>query len=192
MRHNIKRLQLNRFTSWRKATLKSLAQSLLYRQSIKTTKTKAFAVKPLVDNLITLGKKNTLNAKRKAFQILGDHKLVSILFNDIARRFESRASGFTRILNLGRRRGDNAQVVILELTEIKKKEISPAKAKAKAEEAAPEKQAEIKPEKGKPVEPKKAKKETGVAQKEKPPVKGKPKKKFFGGISKIFKKRDAK
>ncbi len=123
MRHRKARFQLNRFTSWRKATLISLAKSLFIHQSIKTTKTRASAVKPLVDKLIGLAKENTLAAKRRAYKILGDHKLVSLLFSDMASRFLQRQSGFTRILNLNNRRGDNARMVILELTEIKKKEV---------------------------------------------------------------------
>lgn len=87
MRHKIKKFQLNRFTSWRKSTLKSLARSLLIHQSIKTTHLKAQAVKPLVERLISLAKLNTLTARRQAAKILNDHKIVSLLFNEIGPRF---------------------------------------------------------------------------------------------------------
>jgi len=127
MRHRLKRLQLNRNTSWRKATLKSLARNLLIQQSIKTTKTKAKAVKPLADKLISLAKLNTLSARRRAFSILGEHRLVSLLFNDIGPRFKDRIGGYSRIISLGARRGDSAELVILELTEIKKKELKKPK-----------------------------------------------------------------
>ena len=184
MRHKKANLQLNRFTSWRKATLSSMARSLLIHQSIKTTKVKARAVKPLIDKLISLGKKNTLAAKRRAYAILCDHRLVSLLFNEIAPRFNKRASGYTRILNLGTRRGDNASLVVLELTEIKeKKRKHPKKEKeAKGEE-------EKKPglTKEKPIEEKKPK--TEVVVQEKPPVTTKkPHKNFLGGLRNIFKK----
>lgn len=183
MRHKKLRLQLNRFTSWRKATLKSELRSLLIYQSIKTTKARALAVKPLAEKLITLAKKNSLFAKRQAYKTLGDHKLVSLLFGDIASRFGNRSSGFTRILNLNARRGDNAKLVILELTEIKKREFSH-----------PKKEKVIKPQeehlelpKEKAAEETKPKAQTRVM--EKPPiVKKESPKKFLGGLRNIFKK----
>lgn len=174
MRHAKKRLQLNRFTSWHKATLKSLSKNLLVYQSIKTTETKAKATRPLIEKLISLAKKNTLAAKRFAFRTLGDHQLVSLLFNEIGPRFKDRDSGFCRLLHLGRRRGDNARMVIFELTEIKKKE--PKKLK-KEKEAKPEEEKKAPPEKEKPP--------VAIAQE-------KPTRKIFRGIRGIFKKeRDA-
>ncbi len=183
MRHGKKRLQFNRFTSWRKATLKSLLRSLLLYQSIKTTKVKALAVKPLADKLITLAKKNTLTGKRQAFRILGDHRLVSLLFNDIAARFTNKPSGYTRILNLGKRRGDNAEIAILELTEIKKREIKRHKKEANQTR-------EIQPETAKREEPQEKKpktEDTGFKEKPYIPKKELPKK-FLGGLRNIFKK----
>ncbi len=175
---------LNRFTSWRKATLISLTKNLLIHQSIRTTVHKAYAVKPLIDKLISLAKENTIAAKRRAFKILSDHRLVSLLFNDIAQRFGNKVGGYTRILKLGQRRGDNAQLAILELVEIKKKERKkPKKEKEiKVEE-------EKKPEtvKEKPVEEEK-KPRAEVLVKEKPPITKKPSKKFLEGLRKIFKK----
>jgi large subunit ribosomal protein L17 len=185
MRHRKAKFLLNRFTSWRKATLVSLAKNLLIHQSIRTTLAKASATKPFVDKLISLARDNSLAAKRQAYKILGDHKLVSLLFNDIALRFTNRTGGYTRILRLGQRRGDNAQLVILELTEIKKKERKKPKKEKEKEIKVPE---EKKPEeiKEKLVEEKKPQAE--VAVKEKPPITKKPTKKFLGGLRKIFKK----
>lgn len=187
MRHRIARLQLNRFTSWRKSTLRSLVRNLLIHQSIKTSIHKAKSVKPLVERLITLAKRNTLSARRGAFKILGSHKLVSLVFNEIAPRFAKIQSGYTRIINLGSRRGDNARMVILELTEIKKREVKRHK---KEKEVKPEEsKAEIIKEK--PHEEKRIQ-EASAAVKEKPPITKKPAKKFLGGLRKIFKKeRDA-
>lgn len=181
MRHRKSRLQLNRFTSWRKATLVSLAKNLLIHERIKTTKTKAKAVRPVIEKLISLGKKNTLSAKRQAFSMLQDHKLVSLLFSDISPRFGNRIGGYIRILNLGRRRGDNAKMAILELIDIRKKK--PKKIKAETERKQ-EHETEIIKEQ--PLEEKKPK--TEVAVKEKPPIVKKPGKKFLGGLRKIFKK----
>ncbi len=180
MRHAKARHQLNRFSSWYKATLKGLARDLLIQQSIKTTRTRAKAVQPLIEKLITLAKVNTQFGKRQAFKILGDHRLVSLLFSDIGQRFNNRVGGYTRIVGLGKRRGDNAEMVILELSEIKKKE----KRKAVKKEEGKEEKPQVAPEK--PAEEKKTKTETAI--KEKPPETKKPTKKFLGGIRNIFKK----
>ncbi|MFH1269610.1 MAG: 50S ribosomal protein L17 [Candidatus Omnitrophota bacterium] len=183
MRHAKARLQLNRFTSWRKATLTSLARALIIHQRIKTTKAKAKAVNPLVEKLVSLGKSNSLSAKRQAFSILGDHRLVSLLFNDIAPRFTNKAGGYTRIINFGSRRGDNAQLVVLAFTEIKEKIRKKPEAKVHKETQKPEmpKQEEL------PPGEKKAKPETAV--KEKPPISKKPLNKFLGGLRGIFIKK---
>jgi large subunit ribosomal protein L17 len=188
MRHRKAKSLLNRFTSWRKATLISLAKSLLISQQITTTKIKAKSVRPLVENLISLAKQNTLTAKRRAFKILGDHRLVNLLFSDIGPRFIQRVGGYTRILNLGQRRGDGAALVLLELTEIKKKETKKPK-KQKETQLQPEE--EKKPataQEDKPTEEKKTKTEVAVKE-EKPPLTKKPSKKFLGGLRNIFKNK---
>jgi len=187
MRHKHARLQLSRFTSWHKATLKSLAMSLFIHQSIRTTKAKAKAVKPLVEKLITLAKSNTLAAKRQVYKVLGDHKLVSLIFKEIAPRFSSKG-GYTRIISLGNRRGDNASMVIFELTQVIKKEKKrPKKEKAAKVEPVDDIPAVVKE---KPVEEKKPKVITAVEvkEKERPPITKKPSKKFLGGLRTIFKR----
>lgn len=184
MRHKKQRYQLNRFTSWRKSTINSLARSLLIYQSIRTTLHRAKAVRPLVEKLISLAKQNSLAARRQAAKILNDHKLVSILFTDIGPRFAKKQGGYTRIVNLGARRGDNARLTILELTEIKEKKVK--KPKKEKEEKPQETLAEGLREEKKPEAPQVPK------EKEKPPLAKKPSKKFLGGIRNIFKKeRDA-
>jgi len=183
----MRRLQLSRFTSWHDATIKSLARNLILHESMKTTLHRAKAVRSLAEKLITLAKSNTLSAKREAFKILGDHKLVALLFKETGPRFAKRTGGFTRIINLARRRGDDAQMVIFELTELKPK-VKRVK-KEKAKEADPQ-------EAGKANEgvsgttQAQDKKPEGqeTALKEKPPVTKKPSKKFLGGIRSIFKK----
>jgi large subunit ribosomal protein L17 len=185
MRHAKKRLQLGRFTSWHDATIRSLARNMVICQSIKTTLTRAKASKQLVESLVTLGKKNTLFARRQAQSVLGEHKLVNLLFNDIAPRFAKRSSGFTRIIGLGKRRGDNAEMVIFEFTELKKKE--PKKVKPVKEvkgQAVPE-DAEV-VQKQPLSEPKK---EPKAAIKDNPIDEKKPQKKFIGGLRTIFKKK---
>lgn len=118
MRHQIAGNRLGRNSSWRKATIRDLAKSTLVHERITTTEAKAKEARKLVDKLITLGKKGSLAHKRRAFAILCDHKLVSDLFTKIAIRFEKRPGGYTRIIKLAEnRRGDNARMVLLELTE---------------------------------------------------------------------------
>jgi len=188
MRHKKRRLQLNRFTSWQEATIKSLARNLILHESMKTTLHRAKAVRPLAEKLISLAKSNTLSAKREAFRVLGDHKLVALLFNETGPRFAKRASGFTRIINLARRRGDDAQLVIFELTEIKPKVKKVKKEKVKeAKTQESSKAQEVTSETQGALEEKKVDTHE-AALKEKPPVTKKPSKKFLGGIRSIFKK----
>ncbi len=153
----------------------SLSRNLLIHQGIRTTKTKAKACLPLVERLITLGKKNDLASRREVFSILQDHKLVQTLFSEIAPRFNGRNSGFCRILPLGFRRGDGARFVILELTEKRKEEKKEeAKRPAKKTGAKPTPKEEIPEVQAKPAK--------------KPPKVSKPTRKFLGGLRKIFKK----
>ena len=190
MRHALLRHKLNRRTTWHDATVTALAKNVLIRERIVTTKVKARAALPLVEKLIGLGKKDSLYARRQAYKLLGEHALVSLLFKDIATRFSDRTGGYARILGFGRRRGDNAELVLLELTQIKKKEKKPKKETAN-EERPEEKQ----PVKETIAEEKKPKAETALAEKEKEkrPTTKKPDKKFLGGLRNIFKKerRDA-
>ncbi len=148
MRHGIAGNKLSRNSSLRKATVRDIAKATLTRQRICTTQAKAKEARKLVDKLITLGKNGALADKRRAFAVLCDHKLVSSLFVKISPRFKERAGGYTRIIPLGTRRGDNARLVFLELTE--KEEIAVTKiksgavAKKKDLKAVPDKSAEKK------------------------------------------------
>ncbi|MDD5156057.1 MAG: 50S ribosomal protein L17 [Candidatus Omnitrophica bacterium] len=184
MRHKKSKSLNNRFTSWKKATLISLAKSLLIHQTIVTTRSKASSAQPLVEKLISLAKDNSLAAQRRAYSVLGEHRLVSLLFKEIGPRFQGRSGGYTRIFNLGSRRGDNARQVIFELTEIKKKEGKKPR-KAKTQEAKPAEESAAQPQA--PLEEKKTKTEV-MPKEERPPISKKPAKKFLGGLRKIFKK----
>jgi len=118
MRHGKAGKAFGRRTMWRAATVRDIAKSVLIHQRIRTTESRAKEARKLVDRIITIGKQGTLAAKRRAFAILCDHKLVSFLFNEIAKQFKNRAGGYTRIIHLGvNRHGDNARLVLLELTE---------------------------------------------------------------------------
>lgn len=117
MRHAIAGNRLSRNSSLRKATVRDIAKATLIKQRICTTEAKAKEARKLVDQLITLGKNGRLSDRRRAFAILCDHQLVSNLFTKTSSRFKNRVGGYTRIIHLGRRRGDNASLVFLELTE---------------------------------------------------------------------------
>ncbi len=117
MRHKVSGNRLSRNQSLRAATLRDLAKATLLQERICTTRAKAKEGRRLVEQLITLGKKDTLNARRKAFSILCDRDLVVALFKETAPRFKSRQGGYTRIIPYGKRDGDNADMVFLELTE---------------------------------------------------------------------------
>ena len=121
MRHRKNSKRLSRQSSHRKALLRNMVKNLLQQERITTTVTLAKVSRSLVEKMITLGKKDTLAARRQAFSVLGDRDLVKLLFSDIAPRFSARAGGYTRIVLLGNRRGDNASLAILELTELKEK-----------------------------------------------------------------------
>jgi large subunit ribosomal protein L17 len=181
MRHSKIRYQLSRFSSWRKATVKSLAKSLLKYEQIKTTLVRAKSARPVVEKLIAGAKKNTLANKRRAFSVLGEHDLVNTLYNEIAPRFNETNGGFTRILKLGKRRGDNAELVLFELTKKSEKKLKPKAAKEHEHKHVPA------AEGAEEAREKTQEKKTETAIKEKPTAL-KPQKKFLGGIRKIFKK----
>lgn len=132
MRHKISGNRLSRNKSLRAATLRDMAKAVLIQERICTTRAKAKEARRLIEKLITLGKKDTLPARRRAFAILCDHSLVSQLFQQTAPRFKSRAGGYTRIIPYGQRSGDNAELAFLELTE-KSREIVTGAKRVKAE-----------------------------------------------------------
>lgn len=102
--------------SHQKAILSNLAIALLEHNRIKTTHTKAKALKPFVDKLIGLGKKDDLNSKRRALAILRhNRKAVIKLFDEVAPRYHQKDSGYTRIIKIGNRYGDAAPMVFIEL-----------------------------------------------------------------------------
>jgi large subunit ribosomal protein L17 len=140
MRHKRTTNKLGRNSSLRKATVRDIAKSVLKYQSVVTTSARAKATRILVDRLITLGKANDLAARRRAFSLIGDHELVKILFTEIAPRHHNHKGGYTRILPLLGRRGDNAAQVVFELTEKVVKEKKARAEKPKKEEPKPQAQ----------------------------------------------------
>jgi len=149
MRHRKKKTRFGRQQAHRIATLNGITRSVIKHQRIKTTHTKAKEARKVVENLITVAKKDTLAARRKAFAILRDRVLVSVLFKEIVPLFNNRTSGYTRIIPFNFRKGDGASVVFLELTERKVEEkVKPAKKAKKG--AHPEKTKGVKKEKPSP------------------------------------------
>ncbi|MCX5668343.1 MAG: 50S ribosomal protein L17 [Candidatus Omnitrophica bacterium] len=137
MRHHKGNAKLGMMTSHRKAFMRNMARNLLKHERIETTKGRAKESRKLVERLITLTKTDSVFSRRRAYDILQDRDLVMRLFKDIAPLFKSRTSGYTRIIPLGFRRGDGADMVILELTERKIIEKLPKKKKEKAKPEEP-------------------------------------------------------
>lgn len=122
MRHQKRVKTLNRTKSHRRALLMNLANALLDHESIRTTTPKAAVLKRVTDRLITLAKKKDLHSMRLAFGFLRNKVVVRKLFSDIGERYGGRNGGYTRVLKIGRRKGDNAPMALIELTEKREKE----------------------------------------------------------------------
>ena len=117
MKHRIKGKKLNRTSSHRKALLKNMTQALIKHEQIVTTLVKAKTLKPYFDKLITIGKKGNLSARRQAISKVGDLKLVEKLFSILAKRYETRNGGYSRVLKAGFRYGDAAPMAVIELVD---------------------------------------------------------------------------
>ena len=115
MRHRNGLRKLNRTSSHRLAMLRNMCNSLIKHEAIKTTLPKAKELRMAVEPLITLGKEPTLANRRLAFDRTRDREVVSKLFNDLGPRFKTRPGGYTRILKMGFRVGDNAPMAFVEL-----------------------------------------------------------------------------
>ena len=144
MRHGKSGNRLSRNQSLRKATLRDMAKAVFLQERICTTRAKAKEARKFIDKLITLGKTDTLAARRRAFAILCDHAEVSQLFSKVAPRFKSRTGGYTRIIPYVQRGGDNAALAFLELTE-KSRTIITGQKRVKAVKEAKVSDAETKP-----------------------------------------------
>lgn len=135
MRHRVGGSKLGRNPAHRRATLRNLVTNVLERERVHTTLARARAAQPLVERMITLGKRDSLHTRRQAAAFLMAPHVVKKLFNDLAPRFAERSGGYTRVVRAGFRHGDNADVAILELvgSEMKKKEKEAKGAKEKGE-----------------------------------------------------------
>lgn len=117
MRHRKAGRKLNRTASHRKAMFMNLSQALLKHEQIVTTLPKAKDLAPIVEKLITLGKKGGLANRRLAIARLQNEDLVRKVFDDLAERYKERSGGYTRVLKAGFRTGDNAPMAVIELVD---------------------------------------------------------------------------
>lgn len=138
MRHQVKSKRLGRDSAQRKALLRSLVTSFLDKERITTTHSKAKAMKPIAEKMITLAKRNTLHTRRQALSYIYKKDVVKKLFEDIGPRFTERPGGYTRIVKIGPRAGDGTEMAVIELVgsefkkKTKKKEKLSEKAKTQA------------------------------------------------------------
>src|SRR5512146_1306115 len=142
MRHNKAGRRLGRATSHRTAMFRNMVTSFLSHERITTTDAKAKELRSLAEKMITLGKRGDLHAMRQAASVIRDKKVVTKLFTTIAPRYKERPGGYTRIVKLGIRPGDNAPVSVLELVEEqveKKPAKKPAAKKVASKSAVPAK-----------------------------------------------------
>jgi large subunit ribosomal protein L17 len=162
MRHGYANRKLGRTSSHRNAMFRNQLASLIQSERIITTLPKAKELRPLAEKLITLAKNDSVHARRQAARQVPDDALIAKLFDTIGPRFSTRPGGYTRIMKLGARRGDAAEMAILELVER-----SADATEAKSEPAAPAKKA---PKKAAPKaeaseeKPKRAKKAAAPAE----------------------------
>ena len=115
MRHRVAGKKLGRKTAHRVSMFRNMVTSLFDKEHVRTTLDRAKAVRPIAEKMITLGKRDSLHARRQALAYVKDTEVVAKLFSTLAPRFAQRNGGYTRIIRLGFRDGDGAQMAILEL-----------------------------------------------------------------------------
>ncbi len=115
MRHRVKGRQLSRTTAHRKAMLRNMATSLFQHERVETTVAKAKELRPFAERLITLARRGDLHARRQVERYIKDRAVSGRLFAEIGPRFAGRPGGYTRILKLGHRSGDGAELARIEL-----------------------------------------------------------------------------
>jgi large subunit ribosomal protein L17 len=117
MRHGYRGRRFSRTASHRKAMFMNLAQNLITHEQIMTTLPKAKDLRPVVEKLVTLGKRGDLHARRQAYAQLADESVVKKLFETIAKRYASRNGGYLRIMKAGFRYGDAAPMAVIEFVD---------------------------------------------------------------------------
>ena len=199
MRHRVAHRKLGRTTEHRMSLLRNLAASLISHERIRTTEVKAKELRPFVEKLVTLGKRDSLHARRRALAVLPKKATVKKLFGEIAPRFSSRQGGYTRILKLGPRQGDGALMAFIEFVDYRFKGAEAPAPSAKEEpveeksEVAAEEEVEAKPEVEAKTQPaKKASKKKSSTKKTTKSASGAGKKTAKKAVKKVTKKKAAK
>jgi large subunit ribosomal protein L17 len=149
MKHRVQGRKLGRTSAHRLAVLRNLSTELFRRERIRTTLMKAKELRPFAEKLITLSKRETLHARRLVLRDIHDKDIVSKMFDTLSSRYAQRPGGYTRIVKLGARRGDNAEMALIELVgaEIAKKAAEAAPAEGTATTPAGKGTGKAKPEK---------------------------------------------
>jgi len=145
MRHQKAGRRLGRNTSHRKAMLRNITTSFLELERIETTEAKAKELRRYAEKMITLGKRGDLHARRQALSFIRKRSVVEKLFSEYAERFSDRKGGYTRIMKLGRRTGDNARMAVIELLPADEKKKSKEKKKSPAAKPSKAKEKTAKP-----------------------------------------------
>ena len=140
MRHRNAGWKLGRNTSHRRALLRNLVTALMERERITTTVTKAKAMRPWAEKMISLGKAETLHARRQAAAFLQTPASVKKVFDSLSARFSDRTGGYLRITRLGFRKGDGAEMALVELVGSELKEKTPEKKKRREKKEEPSKE----------------------------------------------------
>jgi len=189
MRHGMVNRKLGRTAAHRLALFRNQLASLIQNERIVTTLPKAKELRPLVEKLVTLGKNDSVHARRQAERLIADDHLISKLFDTLGPRFSERPGGYTRIVKLGARRGDAAEMAILEFVgyQLPEEERSTPAAATPAKKAAPKKEAApaAEPEEEAPAAEEKPKKKAA------PKKEAAPKKKAAGKKEEKPKKKTA-
>lgn len=177
MRHGMANRKLGRTSSHRSAMFRNQISSMIDKERIVTTLIKAKELRPLVEKMITLGREDSVHTRRMAAQTISDDKLVQKLFTDLGPRFANRNGGYTRIIKMGPRRGDNSEMAILEFVDFEgaaaKKAAPPAVETKKAKKSDDTKSDEAAE---KPAKKKAAPKKEAAADEKKPKKAAKKKK----------------
>ncbi|PYQ47763.1 MAG: 50S ribosomal protein L17 [Acidobacteria bacterium] len=178
MRHGMANRKLGRTSAHRAALFRNQLASLIDKERIITTLPKAKELRPQIERLVTLGKNDSLHNRRQAERVVGEDTLIAKLFTTLGPRFNERPGGYTRIIKLGARRGDAAEMAILEFVGYEPKiEEAPAEEKGGGKKAAPKKEAAEETEAAAEAKPKKKAAPKKAASAKKPAKAAAPKKK---------------
>ena len=182
MRHGMVNRKLGRTSAHRNALFRNQLASLIDRERIITTLPKAKELRPQIERLVTLGRTDSVHNRRQAARVIADEGLVQKVFGTLSPRFADRPGGYTRIIKLGPRRGDAAEMCIIEFVDYKlateAAEETPARGAKKAapkKEAKPKAKAKAEPDEDEEEKPKKAARKPAAKKKEPAKAKAKPK-----------------